>query len=65
MAEIPTENIHVLVCEKDGIEPRPLILEQYVDMSSYGAVCQKQQILGNTFGKTRIAKLIFLPEIEE
>ncbi|NVZ11566.1 hypothetical protein HW932_20160 [Allochromatium humboldtianum] len=54
------DTIHVLVAERDGVDNRSIVFEQYVDRSSLEQVRAFQAGLGDRFGKTRIAKLVFV-----
>jgi len=60
------ENLYVLVCERDTYDPesdsRAIVLEQFADVgaASLESVKTKQAKLGDRYGKTRIAKLLFI-----
>jgi len=63
------EDIYVLVCERDvGVDRadgRPIVFEQYIDngCASLDSVKAFQERIGDTYGKTRIAKLHFIDEL--
>jgi hypothetical protein len=61
-----SEELYVLVCERDTFKPedggRPIVFEQYIDrgFASLESVREFQNRLGDKYGKTQIAKLVFL-----
>lgn len=69
MDNIHKKDIYVLVCERDGPDDneftknRPIVMEEYADHENpLEAVCERQVRIGDRFGKTRIAKLVFIDE---
>lgn len=64
-----TENeIYVLIAERDTYQPEPdsraIVFEQYLDQgaATLEAMKARQKQMGQTYGKTRIAKLQFIEE---
>ena len=59
-------DIYVLVSERDTYDVRPdsmsIIHEQYVDKASFEEVKARQASLGNRYGTTRIARLVFVDD---
>lgn len=60
--------LYALICERDTFKSedggRPIIWESYVDgdNASLEKVKLLQERLGNKYGKTRIARLVFIDE---
>jgi hypothetical protein len=60
------EEIYVLVAERDTLTPtkdsRPIVFGQYIDngAASLASVKVFQTALGDKYGETRIAKLVFI-----
>ena len=61
--------IYVLVCEHDGSENdgTALVFEHYIEdgKATLESINKFKSHLGNRYGKTRIAKLIFIDELQE
>lgn len=60
------DDLYVLVAERDTHKPedggRPIVWEQYLDQgaATFDRVSALQRSLGDRYGHTRIAKLVFL-----
>lgn len=58
------KEIYVVVAERDTFEPqpdnRPIVFEQYADKASLADAMAHQKRLGNRYGHTRIARLVFV-----
>jgi hypothetical protein len=62
---IPSGDLFVLVVERDTREAqggRPIVFEQYLDSgaASLESVQAFQKRIGSVYGKSRIAKLVFV-----
>lgn len=66
-----SDDIYVLITERDTWRPedggRPIVFEQYIDngVASLENVRAFQARLGDKYGKTRIAKLVFIEDQKE
>jgi hypothetical protein len=62
------KDIHVIVVERDTRYPEqgssPIVFEQYIDKDagSIESVTAKKERLGDTYGRVRIAKLVFIDD---
>ena len=61
------KDVYVVCAERDGFNPddsrnQPIAWETLLDRASLIETRRHQQKLGNRYGKTRIAKLVFLDE---
>jgi|LGVF01.2.fsa_nt_gb chloramphenicol 3-O-phosphotransferase len=60
------EGIYVVVAERDTYEPsersRPIVFEQFADKASFRDAKQREGNIGSKYGKTRIARLVFVDQ---
>ena len=61
------EDLYILICERDTYEPedgRPIVFEQYLDKgcASLERIKSFRKLIGDSYGKTWIAKLEFIDE---
>lgn len=61
-----SNDIYVIVTERDtrDVRPdsRPIVFEQYTDGDTLNGARAMRDRLGDTYGKVRIAKLVFVDE---